>query len=204
MEISRRHPLPPARRPWKALVAATLGVAIVILAVTVPTLLCHSAEGSAGARNASEGLARLEKALAVTNRSLAEARGQWDGCRKELGVLEGKAFELELALANMTRLEEENRELRAELSQQREQLEEEQTLRLEANVTALGDELVALRRERAELAGDKVALQEEVARGAGLARGLRRRLEEALEQQRALRERGERCEGRQRELQDTL
>ncbi|XP_071434139.1 bone marrow stromal antigen 2-like [Pithys albifrons albifrons] len=147
MEISRPHPPPPARRPWKALVAATLGVAIVTLAVTVPTLLCHSAEGSAGARNASEGLARLEKALDVTNQSLAEARRQWDGCRKELGVLEGKTFELELALANITQLEEENRELRAELSQQREQLEEEQTLRKELQLQnqLLQDQLRAMR-----------------------------------------------------------
>lgn len=95
---------------------------------------------------------------------------------------------------------------------------------LQANVTALGDELVALRRERAELAGDKVALQGERCPQPGEgtrgvlhlgvtpvsplspeeARGLRRRLQEALEQQRELRERRQRCEGRQRELQDTL
>ncbi|OPJ86651.1 paramyosin-like [Patagioenas fasciata monilis] len=76
--------------------------------------------------------------------------------------------------------------------------------RLEVNVTALGDELVALRRERAELARGKAALQAELARGEEQARGLRQRLDEVMEQQRALRARGEQCQARQRELEDTL
>lgn len=45
--------------------------------------------------------------------------------------------------------------------------------RLEANVTALGDELAALRGERARLAGDKVALQGEPCPPASSRPGLR-------------------------------
>ncbi|XP_021234047.1 uncharacterized protein LOC110388780 isoform X2 [Numida meleagris] len=76
--------------------------------------------------------------------------------------------------------------------------------RLEANVTALRDEVRGLRRERAELSRRNAALQEELAQGAERALGLQQRLEEAAEQRRALRARGERCEERQRELEATL
>ncbi|KAM6231658.1 uncharacterized protein M6G45_015179 [Spheniscus humboldti] len=71
-------------------------------------------------------------------------------------------------------------------------------------MTALRDEVLALRRKRAELARGKAALQEELAQGEEQVLGLRQRLEEAAEQRRALRARGEQCEARQRELEATL
>ncbi|XP_027586847.1 myosin-2 heavy chain, non muscle-like [Pipra filicauda] len=157
MEISRPHPPPPARRPWKAVAAAALGVAVVVVAVTVPTVLCRSAGGCAGAGGASEGLARLEEELDVTNRSLVEAREQRDGCREELGVLEGKASELKQALAEVTRLEEENKELRTEVSRQQEQLEQEQSRReeLQQQNQALQEQLQDTRSQQTSGNGDK-------------------------------------------------
>ncbi|KAM4758872.1 uncharacterized protein ACIQIH_017454 isoform 3-T6 [Cyanocitta cristata] len=84
-----------SRCSWKEVAMVTLAVATVVVAVTVPTLLCHRG----GDRNSLE-------APGVTNRSLAEARGRWQRCREELGALQGKILELEQALANVTRLEE--------------------------------------------------------------------------------------------------
>jgi len=92
MEVCSPHRLPPRKRDWKLYVAVALGAAIVVLAAVVPVVLCQPAAGSKMAGNGSVVLARLEEELAVTNRSLAEARGQWDGCRKQLvgvGVLLG-------------------------------------------------------------------------------------------------------------------
>lgn len=71
-------------------VVVAFGVAVVVLAVTLPTLLCQPAVDSAMAGNGSARLAWLEKELATTNQSLAEAHGQWESCRKQLvgaGVL---------------------------------------------------------------------------------------------------------------------
>lgn len=73
-----------------------------------------------------------------------------------------------------------------------------------ANVTALGDEVLALRRERDELALGKAALEGQLARGEEQALGLRQRLEQAKEQQRVLRAHRERCEARHRDLEATL
>lgn len=82
-------PLSPCRRAWKMYVAMALGVAVVLMAA-LSAMLCQLAVSSAMVGNSSVELAQLEKVLAITNRSLAEARGQWDGCRKQLvgaGVL---------------------------------------------------------------------------------------------------------------------
>lgn len=84
MKAYHPQPLHPAKRPWEMYVAVGLGVVVVGLAVAFLTVLCLPAAGSAMAGNSSAALAQLEEALAVTNRSLAEARGQWDGCRKQL------------------------------------------------------------------------------------------------------------------------
>ncbi|XP_068776319.1 coiled-coil domain-containing protein 194 isoform X3 [Struthio camelus] len=75
---------------------------------------------------------------------------------------------------------------------------------LGSDAAALRSEVLALRREGAELAGSNAALREVLARGEEEALGLQRRLEEAAEQRRALRARGERCEARQRQLQASL
>ncbi|XP_033926799.1 uncharacterized protein [Melopsittacus undulatus] len=76
--------------------------------------------------------------------------------------------------------------------------------RLVANVTALGHEVLALQRERDELARGKAALEGELVRGEERALGLRQQLEQAMEQQRALRARRERCEARHRDLEAAL
>ncbi|XP_068276921.1 bone marrow stromal antigen 2-like [Nyctibius grandis] len=115
--------LPPRKRATKTYVAVAvavaLGVATVVLAVVLPTVLCQPAAGSTAA-----GLAELEKVLAITNRSLAEARGQRDGCREQLGTLEGKVSELEQELTRVTQLQEDNRALKAEVAQRQEQLQD--------------------------------------------------------------------------------
>ncbi|XP_053906327.1 coiled-coil domain-containing protein 194-like isoform X2 [Cuculus canorus] len=151
----------------------------------------------------------------------SEAVGKLRGCQEraanksqELGnrvaELERERARLQRAVAAGTRVED---ALRRELTQARgggKKLNaslvacQERAARLEANVTVLWDEALALRRERAELARGKAALQEELARGEEQALGLRQRLEEAAEQRRALRARGEQCEVRQRELEATL
>ncbi|RMB89760.1 hypothetical protein DUI87_33775 [Hirundo rustica rustica] len=137
--------------PWKAVAAVTLVVAAVLVAVTVPTLLCHRA----GDGNSSE---RLEKALDVTNRSLAVSLGRWQRCREELGALQGKLLELERALDNVTRLEEQNRALGTEVTRQREQLEEEQSLRaqLQRQNRLLQEQLWDMRSQRSP--GDRPAV----------------------------------------------
>ncbi|XP_076215339.1 uncharacterized protein LOC143170713 [Aptenodytes patagonicus] len=120
--------LPPCKRAWKMYVAMALGVAVVLVAA-LSTMLCQLAVGSAMVGNSSAELAQLEEVLAITNRSLAEARGQWEGCRKQLGVLEGKVPELEQALTKITQLQEENGALKVEVSQQQEQLRDLQSHR---------------------------------------------------------------------------
>ncbi|XP_051495944.1 uncharacterized protein LOC127394172 [Apus apus] len=173
----------------------------------------------------------------------SEALGKLRGCREravnESRELGNRVAELERERA---RLRREEGTLRRQLVRARGDGERlnvslgscrERVARLEANTTALGDEVVALRHEQAELARAKAALQgevclaamspcppatvslcpstptaaaawEELARGEELALGLRQQLEEAAEQQRALRGRGEQCEARQRQLETTL
>ncbi|GAB0200576.1 hypothetical protein GRJ2_002523100 [Grus japonensis] len=141
--------------------AVALGVATLVLVVALPILLCRPAVGFAMAGNSSVEVARLEEAqrglrelvatlelaLGVTNQSLAEARGQWDGYRKQLGALEGKVSELEQALARVTQLQEENRALKAEVAQQQEQLGDLRSSRdkLQLQNQLLQNELQAMR-----------------------------------------------------------
>ncbi|KAM9265703.1 uncharacterized protein RDI95_013118 isoform 1-T1 [Morus bassanus] len=123
------YQLPPDRQAWTLCVAVALGVAVVVLAVSLPTVLCQWAAGSAMVGNSSVGLAQMEKALAVTNQSLAEAHRQWDSCREQLVVLERKGSELKQALANITQLQDENMVLKAEMVRQQEQLRDLQSSR---------------------------------------------------------------------------
>ncbi|KAM7025373.1 uncharacterized protein M8220_016279 [Acridotheres tristis] len=129
---------------WKVVAAVTL-VAVVVVAVTVPTLLCHSCQEQD--RNST---AELQKALDVTNRSLAVSRGRWQRCMEELEELRGQGLELERALADVTRLEEQNRALGTEVTRQREQLEEEQSLRaqLQMQIRLLREQLQDVRSQR--------------------------------------------------------
>ncbi|XP_032843442.2 uncharacterized protein LOC116960357 isoform X1 [Tyto alba] len=107
MEVCSPRQLPTGKKIWKVYVAAALafGVATVVLAVALSSVLCQQAVGSMMAGNGSARLAWLEKELDVTNLSLAEARGQWEGCSKQLRVLEGKVLELEPALVRVTQLQ---------------------------------------------------------------------------------------------------
>lgn len=100
-----------------------------VLSAVLTFLFCQQVVGSVVAMNCSVGLAQLEEALANTNRSLTEARGQRDACRKRLGMLEGKSLELEQALANITQLQEENKALKTEVAQQHRQLQDLQSSR---------------------------------------------------------------------------
>ncbi|KAI1230662.1 hypothetical protein IHE44_0010137 [Lamprotornis superbus] len=138
---------------WKVVAAVTLVVAVVVVAVTVPTLLCHSCGGQD--RNST---AELQKALDVTNRSLAVSRGRWQRCMEELEELRGQGLELERALADVTRLEEQNRALGTEMTRQREQLEEEQSLRaqLQMQIRLLREQLQDVRSQRST--GDRPAV----------------------------------------------
>ncbi|XP_032843443.2 uncharacterized protein LOC116960357 isoform X2 [Tyto alba] len=131
MEVCSPRQLPTGKKIWKVYVAAALafGVATVVLAVALSSVLCQQAVGSMMAGNGSARLAWLEKELDVTNLSLAEARGQWEGCSKQLRVLEGKVLELEPALVRVTQLQEENGVLRAQVAQQEKQLEDLQSSR---------------------------------------------------------------------------
>ncbi|CAM9766692.1 unnamed protein product [Bubo scandiacus] len=127
----RRPPL--GKRAWKMYVAMAVavafGVVMVVLAAALPAALRWGAVGSAMVGNGSAELAQLEEVLAITNQSLTEARGQWEGCRKQLGALEEKVSALEPALARVTQLQEENRALRAEVAQQQQELEDLQSSR---------------------------------------------------------------------------
>ncbi|TRZ09687.1 hypothetical protein HGM15179_017417 [Zosterops borbonicus] len=149
----------PRTGAWKAVAAVTLVVAavlVLVVAVTVPTVLCHRG----GDGNSTE---RLEKALDVTNRSLSLSLGRWQRCKEELGEVQGKVSELEEALANVTRLEEQNRALVTEVTRLREQLGEEQNLRsqLEQQNRLIREELQDLRSARSS-PGDKPALSPDV------------------------------------------
>ncbi|KAM6369315.1 uncharacterized protein J5M81_014385 [Pluvialis apricaria] len=130
MKGCRSHRLHPPKRAWETYVAAALGLAVVVLVAALLTVLCQTAACSAmAAGNSSAELAQLEEVLVITNQSLAETRRQWEGCKEQLGVLEGKASELEQALANVTQLQKETRALRAEVAQQQEQLRDMQSSR---------------------------------------------------------------------------
>ncbi|XP_048783848.1 ribonuclease Y-like isoform X2 [Lagopus muta] len=151
----------------------------------------------------------------------SEALGKLRGCQEraanESRALELRVAQLEMELNRLQHVADERRReedaLRRELSRVRKDGEKlssslrscrVQAARLEANITALQDEVQGLRRDRAELSHRNAAQREELAQGAELALGLQQRLEEMAEQRRALRARGERCEERQRELEATL
>lgn len=91
MKGCRPHRLHPAKRPWETYAAVALGVAAAGLAAALLALLCQTAAGPAtAAGNSSAEVAQLEEVLAITNRSLAQTRRQWDGCKEQLvstGVL---------------------------------------------------------------------------------------------------------------------
>ncbi|KQK77379.1 paramyosin-like isoform X1 [Amazona aestiva] len=144
----------------------------------------------------------------------SEAVGKLRGCRERAA---NESLELGNAVAKLererARLQRVQDALRRELAQAHGDSEklngslvscQERAARLVANATALGDELLALQRERDELARGKEALEGELAQGKEQALGLRQQLEQAMEQQRALRARGERCEARHRDLEATL
>lgn len=120
-----------AKQAWKIHVAVVFCVVVVALVVAITTMFCQPAAVPVMAGNCSVRLEWLEEALAVTNRSLTEALQQREVCRNKLGELEGRASELEQALARVTQLQEENGKLKAEMAQQQNQLEDLESSRNE-------------------------------------------------------------------------
>ncbi|XP_027652218.2 coiled-coil domain-containing protein 194-like isoform X2 [Falco peregrinus] len=163
--------------------AVTVAVAVMVWRSEAVGKLQGCREQAANeSRELGNRVAELEQEQARLQRAAVAGAQAEDALRQELTQARGDGKKLNASLASCW----------------------ERAARLEANVTVLGDKVLALRRERAELARDKAALQEELAQGEAQVRGLRQQLEEAAEQQRALQAHGEQCEARQRELEATL
>ncbi|XP_067168926.1 fibrinogen- and Ig-binding protein-like [Apteryx mantelli] len=167
--------LPKGMRAWKRIALAG-GVITAVLVVTLLLVLCLPAAAQGLARcggcvgnstlAAAQGpgwdqamaqVAALQAELGSVKRSLEETRGRWDSCRLHLDTLQRNVTALEQALALLWRqgseqgartaaLQEENRELKEELAQQRQQLEDVQRGRssLQSQISNLLQQLQAL------------------------------------------------------------
>ncbi|XP_057254407.1 coiled-coil domain-containing protein 177-like isoform X1 [Pezoporus wallicus] len=158
-------------------------VAAVTVAVAVMVWRSEAVGKLRGCREQAANASReLGNAVAELERERARLQRAQDALRRELAQAHGDSKKLNGSLVSCR----------------------ERAARLVANVTALGEEVLALQRERDELARGKAALEGELARGEEQALGLQQQLEQAMEQQRALRARRERCEARHRDLEATL
>ncbi|XP_074933795.1 coiled-coil domain-containing protein 194 [Phalacrocorax aristotelis] len=163
--------------------AVTVSVAVMVWRSEAVGKLRGCRERAANeSRELGNRVAELERERARLQQAAAAGARVEDALRREIAQARGNGKKLNASLASCR----------------------ERAATLEANATALQDEVLGLRREQAELARGKAALQEELARGEEQVLGLRQRLEEAAEQRRVLRARGEQCEARQKELEATL